>query len=142
MAYDADYTQLLDEAEEAILALLRESREECFLDLRAGLAEIGQERRPEEQRDAARERTKILEEAREQLADIRRSLERKPPAETEAKRWRSEFEERRRAWAEIPAARREGLVSSARCRWRRGHALRGHEEHERATRCGRPPGRL
>ncbi|MGN6870288.1 MAG: hypothetical protein ACTHMY_18010 [Solirubrobacteraceae bacterium] len=117
MSYTEEYRELIDNAEEAIRALLEESAEESWIALRTGLREIGEAISAEETLDEVRATQARLRESREEFERRREGIRQQEqtllhPPDHIFREW-DERRERKRWWRQRPRAYKEGLIIEA-----------------------------
>lgn len=110
MAFDEDYRELIDNAQDAVRALLAGSSEDSWLELRAGLREIRQALLDYETRDRLEEELRIAREQREEFKARREALKQ---GETDHAHERQERCERKREWRHMPMPCKESLIIEA-----------------------------
>ena len=103
MAYDQDFLELIADADEAIVALLGESTEDSWIDVRAGLRELRQAVRAEQY---ARKLKKIKN-------DLANSREERTHQGSKSSRFADDRKEAEALWQQMPRERREALLFQA-----------------------------
>ena len=114
MAYTEEYRELIENARDAVRTLLAESSEDSWLELRAGLREIRQAIRDDETRAQLEEELRDLREKRDEFNERREARKQlTQPTGRDYAAERRERLERKKAWRQMPMARKEGLIIEA-----------------------------
>ena len=103
MLLSEDFLELIAAAQDAIDALLVESRQDAWIDLRAGLRELGQAVRDNERRGELLRVQEELEKLREEQKNATRRRE-------SVSQRRIDLDDAEAAWKRMPRERRETLV--------------------------------